>query len=63
MQRGACGKHRDTLLPNAQMLEEKLHGKAEVREPIFFFSNKNHYFLANKFDVIYRETLFDIDKY
>ncbi|KAK2972212.1 hypothetical protein RJ640_002616 [Escallonia rubra] len=34
VQRGARGKHRDTLLSNTQMLEAKLLGKAELLRPV-----------------------------
>ncbi len=32
MQCGARGEHRDSLLPNTQMLEKKIYGQPEVKK-------------------------------
>ena len=37
MQRGARREHRDSLLPNTQILEKKFCGQPEVRKIIILF--------------------------
>ena len=37
MQCGARGEHRDSLLPNTQMLEKKIYGQPEVKKLIMLF--------------------------